>query len=544
MISDMNITDFTNFRHSLKNEMCVYSKLFDGVQESEQGGDFILPDFLPDIKQILHLRARPKYTGKYISGDKLEYEGEIIYSIIYLAEDDTIRSVAFANTYEKTVDIPGIDSNSVIVINPSITQTSWRLPNPHKINIKIKLLIDLKVLAKQCIEPHINGKHSIEDEINLERNTSDITVMNVFTTDTNDITVSDTLELEGTYPQIKSILQCDADMYIYEAKTMPDKVLYKGDAIINCLYESDDGNYISVSKRIPISQIVDIYGVSDSGDWSCSVNAFTESLRAELMPNSYGETRNIAVELTYTTSVMAIFNDSVSVTKDIYSTEYECTANHTRLDVTCLNRSYNMNFSVNASKARTECNAEAAVNVICNDVLLSVDNVTLDKSRAKLILEGTADITVISEMNGAENRFAGIRFTSPVKCELDGASVDPNFEYICNASVINNRGRLDTNNVYIDFEVAVNMIVLGKSVTDVIETVNLDRDHKLYVEGRPPLTLYYPRRDELLWDIAKRYRTTSQAIMTANNLPDRQTVSAKVLIIPQSKSKSIYSGVL
>jgi LysM domain. len=540
----MNITDFTNFKYSLKNEMCVYNKLFDGIQESEQGGDFVLPDFLPDIKQILVVRARPKYTGKYISGEKLEYEGEILYNVLYLAEDNTIRGAVFADTYEKTLNIPGIDSNSVIIINPTVTQTSWRLPNPRKINIKIKLFIDLKVLAKNCIEPRINGNHSIEDEINLERNTSDITVMNVFSGESNDVTVNDTLELEGTYPQIQNILQCDAELYIYEAKTMPDKVLYKGDAVICCVYESDVGSYISVSKRIPISQIIDIDGVSDSGDWSCAVNAFAESLRAEIIQNNYGENRNISIDLTYNASVMAIYNDSVSVTRDIYSTEYECTANHVKLDVTSLNRSYNMNFSVNASKSRIECNAENAVNVICNDVALSLTDVTLDKSRSKLILEGNADVTIVSEMNNPETSFAGIQFTTPVKCELDGATIDSNFEYICSASVINNKGRLDTNNVYIDFEVAVNMVILSKSATDVIAAVNLDRDHKLSTEGRPPLTLYYPSQNELLWDIAKRYRTTSQAIMTANNLSDKPTIDSRVLIIPRSRNKSIYSGIL
>ena len=540
----MNITDFTNFRYSLKNEMCVYNKLYEGAQESEQGGDFILPDFLPDIKQILLVRARPKYTGRYISGEKLEYEGEILYNVLYLAEDNTIRGTVFADTYEKTLDIAGLDANSVIIINPTVSQTSWRLPNPRKINIKIKLFVDLKVLAKHCIEPRINGNHSIEDEINLERNMSDITVMNVFTADSNDITITDTLELEGTYPQIHNILQCDAELYIYEAKTMLDKVLYKGDAIISCVYESDGGSYISVSKRIPISQIIDIDGVSDSGDWSCTVNAFTESLKAEVLPNNYGENRNVSIELTYNTAVMAIYNDTVSVTKDIYSTEYECTANHVKLDVTSLNRSYNMNFSVNTGKPRTECNAERAVSVICNDVALWVTGVTLDKSRSKLILEGSADITIVSEMNDSEQIYSGIQFTAPVKCELDGTAVDSDFEYICYASVINNKGRFDTNNVYIDFEVAVNMIVLGKSAADVIAAVNLDRDHKLSAEGRPPLTLYYPRHNELLWDIAKRYRTTSQAIMTANNLSDKPTIDSRVLIIPKSRNKSIYSGIL
>lgn len=540
----MNITDFSNFRYSLKNEMCVYSKLYDGVQESEQGGDFVLPDYLPDIKQVLVVRARPKYTGKYINGEKLEFEGEIQYNVLYLSEDNSIRGAVFADTYEKSLDILGLDNESVILVNPTISQITWRLPNPRKINIKVRLCVGIKVLEKHCIEPLISGKHSIEDEINLERCTANITVMNIFSSDNNDVNVSETIELEGTYPQIKTILQCDADIYIYEAKTMPDKVMYKGDAIVSCFYESENDDFISVTKRIPVSQIIDFDGVSDDGDWSCSVNAVTESLKAEVLPNNYGENRNIAIDLTYNTSITAICNDNVSVTKDIYSTEYECTAEYTKLDVTCLNRSYNMNFSVNASKPRIECNAENAVNVICTDVALTIDSVTLDKNRAKLVIEGTANITVVSELNNGENKFTGIQFNTPVKCELDGASIDSKFEYICSASIINNKGRLDTNNVYADFEVAVNMVVLGKSVSDVIETVNLDRDHKLSNTNRPPLTLYYPQHNEKLWDIAKRYRTTSQAIMTANNLPDKPVVDVKVLIIPQSKNKSVYSAII
>lgn len=540
----MNVTDFSNFKYSLKNEMCVYSNLYDGINETEQGGDFILPDFLPDIRQILYVRARPKYTGKYINGEKLEYEGEILYNVLYLAEDNSIKGAVFADTYENIVDIHGLTGDSVIIINPIITATSWRLPNPRKINIKAKLTVSNKVMTKHCVEPRINGKHSIEDEINLQRNTEEITVMNIFGNDDIDIKINDNIEVESTYPQIKNILMCDANIYIYEAKTLLDKVVYKGDAIIDCVYESDTDEFISVTKRIPVSQVVDIDGVSDNGDWSCAVNAYPETLKAELMTNNYGEYRIVNIDLSYSTSVIAICNDSVEVTKDIYSTEYDCKADYTKLDVTCLNRSYNMNFSVNASKARNECNAEEAVNVICTEVDLTIDSVKLDKSRLKLVLEGTADITVISEINNPDSTYSGIQFNTPVKCELDGNSIDSNFEYVCSASVINNKGRLDSHNVYADFEVAVNMIVLGKYTSNVIETVDLDRDNKLTTEGRPPLTLYYPQHGELLWDIAKRYRTTSQAITTANNLPEKRTIEAKVLIIPQSKSKSIYTAIL
>ena len=46
------------------------------------------------------------------------------------------------------------------------------------------------------------------------------------------------------------------------------------------------------------------------------------------------------------------------------------------------------------------------------------------------------------------------------------------------------------------------------------------------------LTVYFPSKGEKLWDIARRYSTTAQAIRAENSLEGDTAENAEMLLIP------------
>ena len=64
----------------------IYTLLYNGNQHSEISGEFSLPDYLPDVRRILRVKADPHITGKYMNGERLEFEGEVTMTLIYLSE--------------------------------------------------------------------------------------------------------------------------------------------------------------------------------------------------------------------------------------------------------------------------------------------------------------------------------------------------------------------------------------------------------------------------------------------------------------------------
>lgn len=58
------------------------------------------------------------------------------------------------------------------------------------------------------------------------------------------------------------------------------------------------------------------------------------------------------------------------------------------------------------------------------------------------------------------------------------------------------------------------------------------------------MTLYYPQPGEEIWDIARRYHTTSDLICSANHMTGNTVHGEKVLLIPQNRRKSVFSGII
>jgi LysM repeat protein len=407
------------------------------------------------------------------------------------------------------------------------------------------------------------GLHSIEDEINLEKNIEATETINILNETDSDGEIDSVLELESTYPAIDEIIDINAEIYIYDSKALNDQVTYKGDALIKMLYKADTdaAKYVTVSKRIPITKTIDFDGVTESGNWSIAAMAYVNDIAAEPLVNNYGENRNIDINMKYAADIIAAKNESAQVTKDVYSTDCCCSCHPTysNINTSKLNKIYNTNFSVNTSKEKSTVGAEKINGITDSDVNVDIEKVTYDPIRSKLVFEGTAYIILIGTVyppktsiipadgtvpEEPETEYLPIEFSTPLKYEVEASDVSSDFEYFVHTSIIGVKERYDMSNVYADFEVALNVILFNRKTVSIVDTVNLDRDEKTSIPVVAPITLYYPERGEKIWDIAKQYHTTVQALQSANNLGESDTIDTKVLIVPKPKTRSIYSTII
>ena len=61
--------------------------VFDDVEERPVDGDFVLPDYLPEITAILKCRMRPVVQSHQISGDRVIADGTVYLQLLYLDEE-------------------------------------------------------------------------------------------------------------------------------------------------------------------------------------------------------------------------------------------------------------------------------------------------------------------------------------------------------------------------------------------------------------------------------------------------------------------------
>ena len=59
-----------------------------------------------------------------------------------------------------------------------------------------------------------------------------------------------------------------------------------------------------------------------------------------------------------------------------------------------------------------------------------------------------------------------------------------------------------------------------------------------------PIIIYYPDKNDTLWQIAKRYKSTCKDIISTNSLSSESLEGLKVLLLPKKKQRSIYNGII
>ena len=74
---------------------CVMTKVFNGCSEKENTEKYDLPDYLPDVNKLLRVDARLVGMNRYVNGDTLEYDGSILYSILYATAQGEMRCASF-----------------------------------------------------------------------------------------------------------------------------------------------------------------------------------------------------------------------------------------------------------------------------------------------------------------------------------------------------------------------------------------------------------------------------------------------------------------
>ena len=80
-------------------EHTIYTKRFDLTSVSDVTEDFILPDYVPEIRRVVGVRGVAAVDGKYLSGDELECDGGITYTVLYTDNDGKLCQTSQTSSF-------------------------------------------------------------------------------------------------------------------------------------------------------------------------------------------------------------------------------------------------------------------------------------------------------------------------------------------------------------------------------------------------------------------------------------------------------------
>lgn len=505
-----------------KESICINEVIYDGTVEQPVELDYLLPDYCPGIFKVLKCRIIPKITEERITGGKLILDGIAYIKIIYAAEETfQIRSITQKQAFSKSIDLKDGCDNGIINANAHCDYANCRVVNQRRLDIRgsVTLCAVVSMARKMDILTHVEGP-------GIQIQNRQITALDRRLSAAKEFIIKEELEVSHGKPAVSEILDYSAAAALTEEKIIANKVIVKGEVALHILYapQSSEAGPEIMDYAIPVSQIVDLPGVGE--EYQCAV-AF-EVTGADFTPRRDGEgdgTR-FDVDLMIRVHCEANKNEEARLIGDIYSTGYDLQTAVEKVKIEQLAGVLNEICTCQATLPVPQGELSCVYDIWCD-----ISNESTRVEDGQICVCGNLNTSILAL--DTENMPVVIEKTTPCEMRIaaphhiENAVFSP-YVTICAVSY----SLLSGNEIEVRADVRICGSLYQCSWYHIVNRVTMEEEHRKGRGDDAVLRLYFAAAGERIWDIAKRFNTSVEAVMSENDLEGDILSGACMLLIP------------
>lgn len=504
----------------------VHTLLYSGTQNSEISGEYTLPDYLPDVRRILRLTPTPRITGKFMNGERLELEGEVTMTLLYLSEDNTVCAFSAVLPYSNSTAVSGLDESTVITAKLHVLAPVCRLSGPRKCMLRAKPSLYIRALSEHSLIP---DTAALPDADIRALCTCDkpLPAASICSTQRTDLRYAEDLPVSDGV--IASVLSCEVIPAVRECRASDGHAVCKGEFLLSalCSIMSDAGPVCrTVSRRVPFTETLDDLAITEG--CRCEPDITVTSVTSTVTE----EGRNLGIDFVIEAAVLCARDVTLSVMTDAFTPQHDIT-------VQC------EKHAVFRPVKCTGAVFSAGTDIVCDEkeiprsVIETHTHAAFDRWELRgggLILEGMLDISLLcTDENG---QYFPLSASVPIRREADTHGIDDPAQLLwhaeCTTESVTAKPDPLSRTVHCEAELSLLLSLSEKKPYAIPHALTLSPD-PLTPPPSDPLILCSPEADETVWDIAKRYRIAPAVLCEANGLPSGTAVPVPEtlpLIIP------------
>lgn len=495
---------------------CVQQELLNRSLPLEWTAELSLPDYRSEISRLLWIRPTVIPPTRFFSGDSVELSGRVIYDALYAGPDGRLYSALAEESYAFSVPLGGTDPDTLSVeLVPDVVV--GRVAAPRKLNVRCRVHAQVRGYGTKCLAADMpketEGKvcrlGRVVEGGKLVVGSGEAVEL------CEDIFVDDMSELR--------VISARGEAFLPEVSTGEGSVHCRGEVILTLLLERAEGEsaaapFVTV-RRLPFEADVPLADmISDS---KARAFATVEEIRTTV------ETGKVTVAVRLLPTAEAQGKALSYYTADLFLPGADTACKYEEqqlwLPTLCSNRNYSISGVLRPGDIGMPSDAELL-------------DITADAELRERIPEERGT-TLLGQLcchvlyrRGEE--YGAAEGTVPFRVMLEGKH--EGLCAVCRVPIC--RARHERESVAIDAELSV---MARGYMTQTVKAVS---DARFAPSSAAPLAdieLCYPRGDETLWHIAKRYGVDPAELAAANGAsmePDAPLQGVRYLMIPRGTS--------
>ena len=491
-----------------KEYSCVErnGNVFSKSIEIEQDFTESIPAYCDDIFRVVKCTSHSFVNSASISQNEVMIYGKTQIMLTYYNENSLLCYTDFEEEFSRNIPVENLSDYAFPRVEICDKYTNFRIINQRRIDVHSSAQLSVNVYDR-IKYPCIN------DCAGSKLNTKNIKTSDIIASNVSKIEFDEEFSLPADCDSINRIISTSCLAHLTETKIIKDKMLVKATVDADIAYTSgdDDERLLKVSESFSLSKIID-QSLIDEGDIIiCDVSVGNVFNKAK---SSSGD-KLCNIELFGEIIINSVFireeersfvTDGFIPKKNSNCSYSDCpimTEGKAVYETALFNQSVETSNEINEVK---EIGINLSAPVLRNKKVVSnAETVVLFENRNGDIVSCASTAEISFDVNGYDGAIASLSVKS--------------LDYSISSD----------NKIEIRINAQMNSYAYNNSNIRILSDIEAGEGEIEY----PSLSIYFAKKDEDVWDIAKSFSSDTDMIMNENNLQSKTVDKDRILIIPR-----------
>ena len=503
------------------------SRKSEAVSQITFDEDYNVPDARPDVGRMIQKKGEVTIGDVQISEGKARVFGGLVFHLLYVSDGERRRICQLSGELpiDETIHLDGLTGGDKVCITWEVEDLNLHLINSRKLGVRaiVTLHAWIEELCDLAVPMEIRG----ESDVAVKRKEYRVVELAVQKKDV--LRVKKELTIPSGKPELHEILWQDLEVRGLDLRSEEGRVSAQGELFVFCLYSDGEEDHPLqwVEQALPFQAEVECQGCIS--EMIPRIDSTLGQTTLEIQPDSDGEERVLQAEAVLELDICLYQEETVSLLQDVYHPHRECIpkVQEETLESLLIRNSSKcrltdkLQMRVPKNKILQICHSQGDVKVHKTQIVS--DGIQVD---------GILRLKVLYIVGNDDMPFYSAETVIPFSHIVEARGISKDSVYYLHSELEQlSTTMADSNELEIRATIGVNVLVLQCSeefILDKMEEAPLDQEK---IRSLPGITVYIVQPEDTLWDIAKRFYTTTEEIRSMNELENEEISSGMPLLL-------------
>lgn len=476
--------------------------------------DYTLPDYLPELRRILRVDARPIPAERYLDDTHAELSGLVAFCVVYADGEGQLAALSQNGEYTLTAKTPM--PARVAFADVECDAPVCRLSGPRRLTLRTTVRTRPHLLGEVALpEYSVEGLECLP--YTTEGRISRVSEM-------AEVALSDSIAVPAIPPDSLRLLSCDGGILFDEVRPQEGGARLRGTAVVRILGVDEGGAPHAFHTEIPFERELACEGATAKD--GCLPVACLSTLNARPSGDGEGGTR-IELDGVAECSVRMLSNRPMTVNRAVFSPTFRTEATVASLSLERLLGTATGSYTVSGSCPVPvgEARAAAILDAVATPTVRRVcvedgRTVVSGDVRVRLLLAGAP------EGESGKIECSSVELCHPFRIEPPLSvlrSVEPRYDVRVDAPRV--RARIEEGGYAADTELSLSVAAFFEESFPYVSGVSRYEGEE-YPTCQDAMTVVYPDGGDTLWSVSERYHRSPARVAEENRIPLRDAADA------------------